>query len=322
MARLLYILLLGTLLAVGGSGLAVGGGCVAADDPGPCDQGDDPPATVDGGIQCDLPFDPRDPGEASGRFAVKVVQYVHVNAASIVETDTIGTAIGYADLDYDPAAGAGTLTLKMCDLVVPKMEIPGQPEPTVFTVRRQTLELVAPAVTHFTLAGERTCAGFVTGPAVVLVAVRLGDDLLDPLPQDVESQTCPGPEALNCLFDVDLDTKPAATVEAENVPGLEVDEVYATLRAWVAFDGLVGRPDLLVGTATFGLDLAVVGCRIEPLGGGEKRACNDAELGVLDQVTPTFDQTPGIDSTFQALRVPPDSDCPTIIAEADTLFGR
>lgn len=315
MARLLNILFLGTLLAVGGD-------CVAADDPGPCDQGYDPPKTVDGGIRCDLPFDPREPGETSGRFAVKVVQYVHINAAGIVETDAIGTAIGYADLEYDPAAGEGRLTLKICDLVVPKMEIPGQPEPTVFTVRRQTLELVEPAETPFTLTGEHTCASFVTGPAVVLVAVRLANDLLDPLPQDAESQTCPGPEALNCLFDVDLDTKPAATVDAENVPGLEVDEVYATLRAWVAFDGLVGRPDLLMGKATFGLDLAVVGCRIEPLGGGDKRLCNDAELQVLAQVTPTFDQTPGIDSSFQAIRVPSDTDCPTIIAEADILFGR
>jgi hypothetical protein len=315
MARRSHLLLLCGLLALAGH-------CAPADGPGECNQNGTPPTTVDGGIECDLPFDPREPGETSGRFAVKVVQYLHVNAAGIVETDTIGAAIGYADLAYDPATGGGQLTLKMCDLLVPKMEIPGQPEPTVFTVRHQTLELVAPAVTPFTLSSGRTCASFVTEPAVVLVAVRLADDLLDPLPSDAESQTCPGPEALNCLFDVDLDAKPAATVEAENVPGLAVDEVYATLRAWVAFDGLVGRPDLLLGTATFGLDLALVGCRIEPLGGGAKRACTASELGVLAQVTPVFDQTPGIDSSFQAVRVAPGTDCPTVIAEAGSLFGR
>lgn len=315
MARPTHILLLGTLLAVTG-------GCAPADDPGTCNQGNGPPTTVDGGIQCNLPFDPRETGESSGRFAVKVVQYIHINAAGIVESDTIGSAIGYADLEYDPTTGDGQMTLKMCELLVPKMEIPGQPEPTIFTIRHQTMELVEPGVTPFTLTGEHTCAGFVTGPAVILVAVRLSDHLLDPLPHDAESQTCPGPEALNCLFDVDLDAKPAATIGAENVPGLEVDEIYATLRAWVALDGLVGRPDLLLGTATFGLDLAVVGCRIEPFGGGDKRACNDTELSVLAQVTPTFDQTPGTDSSFQAVRVPPDTNCPTIITQADTLFGR
>jgi len=315
MARPVHILMVGIVFAIAG-------GCTPASDPGDCNQNDNSQTAVDGGIQCDLPFDPRDPGETSGRFAVKVVQYIHVNAAGIVETDTIGSAIGYADLEYEPATGEGLFTLKMCDLLVPKMEIPGQPLPTVFTVRRETLELVQPAQTPFTLTDERTCAGFVTGPAVVLVAVRLTDDLLDPLPSDAANETCPGPQALNCLYDVDLDAKPAATVIAENVPGLEVDEVYATLRAWVAFDGLVGRPDLLLGTATFGLDLAVVGCRIEPLGGGAKRACNESELGVLAQVTPAFDQTTGIESSFQAVRVAPDTDCPTVITQADTLFGR
>jgi hypothetical protein len=315
MARPAYILIVGAILALAGH-------CGPPDAGNPCDDNDTQTTSVDGGLQCDLPFDPREPGETSGRFAIKVVQYIHVNAAGIVETDTIGTAMGYADLSYDPTTGGGQFTLKMCDLQVPKMEIPGQPEPTIFTVRQQTLALVEPAVTQFTLSGEHTCAGFVTDPAVVLVAVRLVNDLLDPLPNDAESQTCPGPEALNCLFDVDLDAKPAATVTAENVPGLEVDEVYATLRAWVAFDGLVGRSDLMLGSATFGLDLAVVGCRIEPLGGGDKRTCNDTELGVLEQVTPVFDQTPGMDSTFQAVRVDASTDCQTVIANADALFGR
>ena len=138
MARYVHILILGTLLATAGS-------CVPGDDPGSCNQNSNSQAVVDGGIQCDLPFDPREPGETSGRFAVKVVQYIHVNAAGIVETDTIGSAIGYADLTYDPATGDGQFTLKMCDLVVPKMEIPGQPHPTIFTVRRETLELVPAA---------------------------------------------------------------------------------------------------------------------------------------------------------------------------------
>ena len=50
-------------------------------------------------------------------------------------------------------------------------------------------------------------------PAVVLVAVRLVDHLLDPLPNDPVSQTCPSPDSLNCLFDVDLDAKPAVVAE-------------------------------------------------------------------------------------------------------------
>ncbi|MFH2008969.1 MAG: hypothetical protein ABI333_20435 [bacterium] len=296
--------------------------CAPPASSGDCLNNDTPSTGVDGGIQCDLPFDPREPDGSDGRFAIKVVQYIHVNAAGIVETDTIGSAIGYADLSYDPSTGNGVMSLKMCDLIVPKVEIPGQPLPSIFTVRRDTLELVAPAVAAFTLDAERTCATFTTDPAVVLVAARLSDTLLDPLPTDADSQTCPSPEALNCLYDVDLDSKPAATVGAENVPGLEVDELYATLRAWVAFDGLVGRDDLLLGVATFGLDLAVVGCRIEPLGGGEKRSCNATEVDVMTQVTPTFEQTVGMESSFQAVRVSPDIDCPTVNANAHEIFGR
>ncbi len=298
------------------------GACYADSPQDRCQQGNTSQIHVDGGLQCDMPFDPRDPEESSGRFAVKVVQYIHVNAAGIVETDTIGSAIGYADLEYDPTSGDGTFTLKMCDLLIPKMEIPGQPEPTVFTIPEATLEVVEPGRTTFHLEAPRTCAGLSTGPAVVLMAVRLEDRLLDPLPHDPTSQTCASPDDLQCLFDVDQDAKPGATVLAENVPGLAVDEVYATLRAWVALDGLVARPDLLVGTATFGLDLAVVGCRIEPLEGGDLRPCNDAELHVLEQVTPTFDQTPGTESSFQVLRVPPSTDCQTIVANADEIFGR
>ena len=57
---------------------------------------------VDGGVSCGQAYalNPT-PGERD-RFAVKVVQYLHMSSAGLVETDTIGSAIGWAEFVHEP----------------------------------------------------------------------------------------------------------------------------------------------------------------------------------------------------------------------------
>lgn len=294
-------------------------------DPGggpPCSQQGEPTVTVDGGVRCDEPFSLEAESGAPARFAVKVVQYMHMSSAGLVETDTLGGAVGWADFVVEPGATTGRMELKLCHLEVPKIEIPGQPAASSLELEPGALDYVPPAPAAFALEGLATCDGFVTEPSVVLVAARLVDGLRDPLPSDATTQTCPSELATGCMFDQDKDGKPAVTFIAHNFPALAVDEIYATLRSWVSFDGLVARPDLLLGTAFFGLEISVVGCRLEPLGGGDLRDCSPEEQDVIARITPSITQNLDLDSTFLAVRVPPETGCAEVIAQADRLFGR
>jgi hypothetical protein len=277
---------------------------------------------VDGGVLCGEPFSLEATDGAPARFAVKVVQYMHMSSAGLVETDTVGGAVGWADFWPDPGAATGRMDLKLCHLEVPKIQIPGQPTPSSLELVPGALDYVPPAPAGFSLEGLATCSGFVTEPSVVLVAARLLDSLADPLPWDAATQTCPSELATGCLFDQDKDGKPAVTFIAQNFPALPVDEVYATLRSWVSLQGLVARPDLLLGTAYFGLEISVVGCRLAPLGGGELRDCSPEEEDVIARITPEITQNPDLDSSFLAVRVPPDTGCAEVIADGDRLFGR
>jgi hypothetical protein len=277
---------------------------------------------VDGGLVCGEPFDLHAPGGAPGRFALKVVQYLHLDAAGVVETDTIGAAVGWFDLQHGPD-GTGTVALKLCHLDIPQVSIPGQPLPSTMALRPGALYTVPPPVAGLAVGGDRTCDPFHMDPNVVLIAARLTNSLDDPLPHDDVTQTCPGEDVgTNCLYDQDQDGKPAATLIAENLPVLPVDEVYVTLRSWLSLDGLVASSDLALGTATFGLEIEVVGCRIAPLDGGALRRCTPDEEHVVAEICPVVSQTPGVDSTFLAVRVAPDTECPYVIEHAAELFGR
>lgn len=302
--------------------LAALAACSPAGERETCANQDAPLPSVDGGIQCDQPFAVTQPDGAPGRYAVKVVQYLHMSSAGLVEADTIGSAIGWADYVVEPGASEGRMELKLCHLEVPKILIPGQPLASSLELVPGALDYVPPAPAPFTVSGWRTCDTYLTEPSVVLVAARLVNGLEDPLPWDAATQTCPSEQATGCLFDQDKDGKPAVTFIASNFPALPVDEIYATLRSWVLMDGIAATPDLLLGTAYFGLEISVVGCRIAPLGGGDLRLCNADEADVISQITPTITQNPDIESTFLAVRVDPSTDCGDVISEADRLFGR
>ncbi len=313
--------LLGMVGALGACGLAGQG-----EEP-PCASSNATPPGVDGGLSCGQAwtFNPGGEGEPRGRFAVKVVQYLHLSSAGIVEADAMASAIGWAEFSPEPGQTGqttGRMDLKMCHLEVPQVHIPGQAEPSALELAPGALSYVPPPGTGFSVTGYETCDGFLTDPNVIVVAARLVDVMDDPLPSDLSTQSCTSATDTRCVFDQDQDGKPAVTFLAHNFPALNVDEVYATLRSWVVMDGLVASPDLILGTARFGMEISVVSCRIEPLGGGPVRRCTSDEADVIASITPVVTQSPDVDSTFVAVRVDPTTGCEDIIEQADRLFGR
>lgn len=293
------------------------------------------PTGIDGGLQCGDPFnlnetdstgDPIGPGV----FGVKVVEYVHVNAAGIVETDTISVLLFIIELDHQLEHNSAKLGFQLCQIQIPKVDIPGQPEPTVFRVLPEMMPNIPLAVVDAELSGNSTCDTFKSERAITIIGACLENQLEDDLPG---LETCSGSfdtsqkdtyceTRSGCSYDVDEDGYPAATLEAENLPGLDVDLVFANMRSWVSMDGLVATSDMILGIAEFDLLVNPIGCLISPLGGGEPRPCNGEELRVVSRVNPDITQTPGQDSTFIAVRINSDATCEDIIENELEIFGR
>ena len=309
-------------------------GCGPGGDGNSC-QSDTNPSGVDGGLQCGEPFNLNEIDTGGtvigpGTFGVKVVEYVHVNAAGIVETDTISVLLFLIDIDHDVAANDAQVGVQLCQIQIPKVDIPGQPEPTVFRVLPEMMPNIPKVYVDADLSGNTTCETFVSDKAVTVIGACLEDELEDDLPGD---ETCSGAfdntqkdtyceSRSGCSYDVDEDLYPAATLEAENLPGLDVDLVFANMRSWVSMDGLVATSDLILGTAKFDLRVNPIGCQIIPLGGGDARDCNREELKVVTKVNPDITQTPGQDSTFIGVRVDPATTCEELIERELEIFGR
>ncbi len=324
---------LGLLVA----GLLVGQPACSGEGEDTCQRSSEGPG-VDGGLQCGRPFnlnevDSQGRTVGPGRFGIKIVEYVHVNAAGIVETDTISVLLMLADVDYHPETKDADIAVQLCKLAIPEVAVPGQPEPTVFRILPSMLPNVPTVHVKGTLSGNETCDTFSTEKAVSVMGACLENPVDDPLPTDPATQTCPGAfdpsqkdsyceTRSGCMYDLDLDGYPAATLEAENVPGLDVDLVFAVMRSWVSMEGMVATSDLLLGTAKFDLLVAPFGCRLHPLGGGEQRDCNADELKVVAKINPDITQTPGMDSTFMAVKLPPETTCQDIIDNELEIFGR
>ncbi len=295
-------------------------------------QTDPPDTNLDGGLVCGEPFELNSPNGDPGVFGVKVVEYVHVNAAGIVETDTISTLLVIAYVDFHRDTLDADVGIQLCQIQIPKVEIPGQPLPTTF----RTLPAMLPNIKRVQIAGwmsgDKTCDTFESEKAITVIGACLEDELNDWLVDDPAKQCsgaftsadketyCDG--KVDCMFDLDQDGLPGTTLEAENIPGLDVELVYGTMRSWISMDGIVANSDLILGVAHWSLEVVMAGCHLHPIGGGDLRECTESEVSIVSQINPDLTATPGQDSTFQAVRIREDMDCMELIDRELDIFGR
>lgn len=306
-------------------------GCPGGGDDDNC-QIEPPNPDLDGGLVCGQPFDLNSPNGDPGVFGVKVVEYVHVNAAGIVETDTISTLLVMAYVDYHADTQDADVGIQLCQIQIPKVDIPGQPLPTTFRTLPAMLPNIERVQIRAWMSGTTTCDEFESDKAITVIGACLEDELNDWLVSDPTKQ-CSGAftnanketycdDKSDCMFDLDEDGLPGTTLEAENIPGLDVELVYGTMRSWISMKGIVASSDLILGVANWNLEVAMAGCHMYPIGGGALRECTEDEVGIVSQINPDLTATPGQESTFQAVRIREDMDCFELIDRELEIFGR
>lgn len=276
----------------------------------------------DGGLTCGVPYDISGPGGAPGHFAGKVIQYVHINAAGLVETDAISQLLFIADYDVANLK----VRVQLCRLEIPQVQVPGQPEPTRFQFLPGFFDNLDTVEVDMVKEGETTCSKLGFLPAITLFGVRLTDAMNDALPTDAAGQACPdggaNPVQPACIYDMDADGHPGVTLLAQNLPGIDVKEAYMVIRSWTGTDAIVANDDMILGQANWGLEQLVIGCSLIPMGQTTLRVCNDDERDVARNVNPVLTQVENRPGDYLGVRIPDDYDCKKVIELENTIFGR
>lgn len=264
-----------------------------------------------------------------GRAAVLGTLNVHVDASGLVEVDT--TAELLIALDVVQRGTTVDIVASACDIQIPDVPIAGQDRPIHFEVPPATVASVAGVTGHGTLSSaDATCASLTTDQFVLVLGAVLEPRTIatSPLPEADAAgayRFCP-PSAdtacslaigANCACDQEADRKAGATVRASNVPAVDLDEVYVTLRTKFSLGGQVFSSDLILGDIDASLEQGILGCHLASGG-----ACTPAQVGAVKNLNPVVTQQPGNPSTFRAVRVPAGTSCADVVAMRDTLFPR
>jgi hypothetical protein len=267
--------------------------------------------------------------DLNGRAAVLGVLNVHVNASGLVEVDT--TAELLIAMDVVQNGTQVNVTASACAIQIPDVPIQGQEKPIHLEVTQATVDSVSGVAGTATLSSASdVCADFKSGTFTIVMGA-----LFDPS----EIQTQPLPEAdangnfrfcppsadtacslaigNNCACDQESDGKPGATLLAYNVPAVNLDQIYATLRTKFSLDGQVFSSDEVEGQIDATIEQGILGCHKT-----DGTACNAGEVGAVKNLNPMITQTPGNPSRFRAARVPAGTTCAQIVAMKDTLFPR
>lgn len=266
--------------------------------------------------------------DINGRAAVLGTLNVHVNASGLVETDTTAELLISLDIVQD---GTNiTVTANACGITIPDVPIEGQEEPIHFEVPQATVESVAGVEGTGTLSSAtETCATIETSELTLVIGARLEPAASAPLPSanpddgtftaclPAADTSCELALGTNCACDQESDTKPGATLLASNVPAVDLDEVYVTLRSKFSLSGQVYSSDKVLGTIDASLEQGILGCRTT-----DAEPCSTAETRAVNVLNPEVTQQPGNPSLFRAIRVADDATCADIVAMRDELFPR
>jgi hypothetical protein len=260
--------------------------------------------------------------DLNGRTGVLATLNVHVNASGLVETDT--TAQLLLLLDIVQTGRQVAVTAQLCDLKIPDVPISGQDQPLHFEPGPGLIASVASVAGTGTLDGDTTCSTFSSDPITVLIGARMSPPDQGLLPSADASgkyteclpagADCATAITNNCACDQEQDAKPGATLIAQNVPAVDIHEVYVDLRTSFSLAGQVFSSDEILGNITASLEQGILACSKST-----GAACSSAEIGAVKKLNPVITQNAD-PSTFVSLRVDPQMDCATLIMMEGVLF--
>jgi hypothetical protein len=267
--------------------------------------------------------------DLNGRAAVLGLLNVHVNASGLVETDA--TAELLIAMDVTQTGTAVQVTASACGLQIPDVPIQGQEKPIHLEVTSQTVASVSGVQGTATVTSpDQVCADFKTGTFTIILGALFDPSSAQtaPLPESDATgkfRFCPPsadtPCALaignSCACDQEGDGKPGATLLAYNVPAVNLDQIFATLRTEFSLDGQVYSSDKVAGEIDATIEQSILGCHKT-----DGSACNPGEIGAVKNLNPKITQQPGNPSRFRAARVAAGTTCAQIVQMKDQLFPR
>ncbi len=267
--------------------------------------------------------------DLNGRAAVLGSLNVHINASGLIETDTTAELLIAMDLTHDGTSL--TVAAQACDIKIPDVPISGQDQPITFEVQAATIASLGTIVGSGALSSaNQTCATLTVDELVLVIGAILEESQVATaaLPEADEDgnypfcapsadTTCALAIGTNCACDQEGDAKAGATLLAANVPAVELDEVYVSLRTKFSLSGEVFSSDKVLGVIDATIEQGILGCHK-----ASGAACSAAEVRTVKVVNPAITQQEGNPSLFRAARVEPGATCAEIIAARDELFPR
>jgi hypothetical protein len=267
--------------------------------------------------------------DLDGRAAVQGILNVHVDASGLVEVDT--TAELLIAMDVVQTGTSVAVTASACAIQIPDVPIQGQEKPIHLEVTQQTVDSVSGVAGSASLSSpDQVCATFKSGLFVIVLGALFDQSEIATAPLPEADSTgyfrfCP-PSAdtpcslaigSSCACDQESDTRPGATLLAYNVPAVNLDQIYATLRTEFSLDGQVFSSDKVEGEIDATIEQGILGCHKT-----DGNLCDASEVGAVKNLNPKITQQPGNPSRFRAARVPVGTTCAQIVQMKDQLFPR
>jgi hypothetical protein len=254
---------------------------------------------------------------------------VHVDAGGLIMTDTTSKLL--IAMDFTQTGTQLGVRAEVCNITIPDVPLAGQDMPIHFEIPAATLDSVGTVTASASLAAaDQTCTTLDTEPITLVLGARLDPAQLAsaPLPSADDAaaftactpsatEPCSSATGVGCACDQESDGHPGATLIARNVPALDLDEVYVTLRTTFSLHGKVWSSDLVKGKVDATLDTGVLACKL--LSGTSCSANNVRTVRTLNPIVTPQASAP---STFRAVRVPTTMTCAEIVANQSKLFPR
>ena len=265
--------------------------------------------------------------DINGRAAVLGVLNVHVDASGLVEVDT--TAELLIAMEVVQSGADVIVTAEACGIQIPDVPIQGQEMPIQFDVPAATVASVEPVTGMASLSSpNQNCAQFESDQFTLVLGAILDPIESSALPISDENgsfafcaptadTTCDLAIGINCACDQEGDGHGGATLNASNVPAVDLDQIYVALRTKFSLLGEVFSSDLILGEIDATIEQSILGCHL-----ANGNTCSGDQIGAVKNLNPVITPQLGNPSIFRGVRVEAGTSCAEIIARRDELFPR